>query len=77
MPTASAPALAFSTGPISVNVNISGATGLDEKALGTEIARQTGYELWKQIRPHWEEAMFRIFRSFKKHEAPDIKGVTP
>jgi hypothetical protein len=77
MPTVSAPALAFSTGPISVNVSISGATGLDEKALGTEIARQTGYELWKQIRPHWEEAMFRIFRSFKKHEAPDIKGVTP
>jgi len=77
MPTAPAPALAFSTGPISVNVTLSGATGLDEKALGTEIARQTGYELWKQIRPHWEEAMFRIFRSFKKHEAPDIKGVTP
>jgi hypothetical protein len=77
MPTVSTPALAFSTGPISVNVSISGATGLDEKTLGTEIARQTGYELWKQIRPHWEEAMFRIFRSFKKHEAPDIKGVTP
>jgi hypothetical protein len=77
MPTASAPTLAFSTGPISVTVSISGVTGLDEKALGTEIARQTGYELWKQIRPHWEEAMFRIFRSFKRHEAPDIKGVTP
>jgi hypothetical protein len=77
MPTAPAPALAFSTGPISVNVSISGIMDLDEKALGTEIARQTGYELWKQIRPHWEEAMFRIFRSFKKHEALDIKGVTP
>ena len=45
--------------------------------LGTEIARQTGYELWQQIKPHWEAAMLRIYRSFKKHEAPDIKGVTP
>lgn len=75
---AGVPPMTFVFSPtIPVNVTVAPGQGWSERELATEIATQTGYRIWQSVKPHFEESMLRIFRSFKRHEASDIKGQRP